>query len=273
MSSHFRTCLRFLIKSSLLCGIIFVVLPLQAASLDDLLAHRAVYDLQLERAADKIGISQLNGRMVYEFSGSRCEGFTTRFRYASRIELEESAPRLIDQQTILFETADGNELHVSNKNYVNRELTDEFEAVVRQNGTAGKEGIIVTVTKPEAKIHYLPPALFPLAQMLETLRKAEEGEKFYQTALYNDFEKGDKITQASVVVGALRNISQDETVRPITISHFDDEKNPDGLPNYTSRFLLDRRGVSTDLVFDYGDYSMRGNLTQLELLEQSPCPD
>jgi len=37
--------------------------------------------------------------------------------------------------------------------------------------------------------------------MLEMLQKAEDGINFYQSALYDDFETGDKITQAAVVIG------------------------------------------------------------------------
>jgi len=266
-----KHCVWLLIKSSFAWGLV-VASPLWAAPIDDLVPHRAVYELQLDKASDKTGINQLTGRMIYEFSGSRCAGFTTRFRYVSRIEMEESPPRLLDQQTVLFETGDGSELRVSNKNYLNRELTDEFEAVAKQQDTGDKDGIMVEVTKPEVKTHYLGRAIFPLVQMSEMLNKAQSQEKIYQTTLYDDFDKGDKLTQASVIIGAKRQVEGGESVWPVTVSYFDDEKNPDGLPNYSSSFLLDKRGVSTHLVLDYGDFSMRGNLTQLELLEQAPCP-
>ncbi len=41
-----------------------------AASTVTLVPHRAVYDLTLDRADEKSGISGLTGRMVYEFNGS-----------------------------------------------------------------------------------------------------------------------------------------------------------------------------------------------------------
>jgi len=266
MSTHFaRSCA---LLATFLSGV--AVSPLGAASWEDLLTHRAVYDLQLERAGDKTGITHLSGRMVYELSGSYCAGFTTHFRYVSRIEMEESAPRLHDQQTTLFEAGDGSELRISNKNYVNRELSYEMEAVARLQD----DGIIVDITKPEAKKQLLPSALFPNAQMLEMLQQAEAGTHFYQTALYDDFESGDKITQAAVVIGSSRPLAgNDAHVWPVTVSYFDDQKNPDGLPSYSSRFLLDSQGVSRDLIFDYGDFSMRGTLTRLDILEPAPCAE
>jgi len=254
----------------------FIVTPLHGVSLDDLAAHRAIYDLQLERANEKTGINHLSGRMVYEFTGSACEGFVTHFRYVSRIEAEESAPRLHDQQTTLFESGDGRTLRILNKNYVNRELTYELEA----NAHREENGIIVDVVRPEKQTYSLPAALFPLAQMVEMLDNAQSGKNFYQTTLYDDFETGDKVTQAAVVVGALRRLTNgdfangdDKLVWPVTVSYFDDIKNPDGLPSYTSRFLLDTQGVSHDMIFDYGDFSMRGRLVSLDRLEQAQCVD
>jgi len=248
----------------------FHVRSLYAASLQYLISHRGIYDLALERADDKTGIHALTGRMVYEFTGSACEGFTTKFRYVSRLEMEENAPRIHDQQTQLFESADGTQLSILNKNYTNSQIENEFEATAWQRDN----GIVVEVNKPETKTHHLSPALFPNLQMIEMLQKAKIGVNFYQTILYDNFETGDKITQATVVIGAQRmNGANDTPVWPITISYFDDEKNPDGLPSYQSRFLLDDRGISHDIVFDYGDFSMRGTLTQLDILQPSACSD
>jgi len=258
------------IKKTLIGFCLIASSPSGAASSNNLIAHRAVYELQLKRADEKTGIIHLSGRMVYEFNGSYCAGFSTRFRYVSRIEMEENAPHIYDQQTSLFEAGDGRALRIISKNYTNDDLTYELDA------TAGLEetGIVVYVDKPEAKIHHLAPALFPTAQMMEILRKAEEGVSFYQTALYDDFETGNKITKASVVIGKPRPLVQSgEMVWPVVISYFDDMKNPDGLPAYSSQFLIDKGGITHDIMFDYGDYSIGGTLTQLDVLEQEPCDD
>ena len=48
------------------------------------IAHRAVYDLALDKASDRSGIIGLRGRMVYEFNGSPCEGYTVNFRFVTQ---------------------------------------------------------------------------------------------------------------------------------------------------------------------------------------------
>ena len=51
-----------------------------------LVPHRAVYDLSLDKASDRSGITGLSGRMVYEFNGSPCEGYTVKFRFVTQID-------------------------------------------------------------------------------------------------------------------------------------------------------------------------------------------
>ena len=78
----------------------FLAAPAQAARV--LAPHRAVYDLTLKDASDRSGITGLSGRMVYEFNGSACEGYTVTFRFVSRIQTQD-ASRVSDQQTTTFE--------------------------------------------------------------------------------------------------------------------------------------------------------------------------
>src|SRR5262245_7878934 len=79
-------------------------LPAFAAA--PLVSHRAVYDLALDKASDRSGITGLQGRMVYEFNGSPCEGYTVNFRFVTRIDTDGNS-RLTDQQTTTFEDAGG----------------------------------------------------------------------------------------------------------------------------------------------------------------------
>ena len=51
-----------------------------------LIAHRAIYDLELKDASERSGISGMSGRMVYEFDGNDCTGYTTNFRFVTQID-------------------------------------------------------------------------------------------------------------------------------------------------------------------------------------------
>ena len=64
----------------------FFVVADAAAAARMLAPHRAVYDLALDKASDRSGITGITGRMVYEFNGSACDGYTVTFRFVTRID-------------------------------------------------------------------------------------------------------------------------------------------------------------------------------------------
>jgi EipB-like len=155
----------------------------QAASASTLLPHRAVYDLELKNASDRSGIKALTGRMVYEFNGSACDGFTTTFRYVTKIDNGEQE-RLADQQTTTFESGDGKEFRFLTKNYVDKALDKE----TRGTAEVKDSGLAVEVTKPVEANFKLDNSFFPTTHLLDMLNRAEKGEKLYEAEIFDGTE-------------------------------------------------------------------------------------
>ena len=84
--------------------------------------------------------------MVYEFNGSDCEGYTTNFRFVTRVDMEEQPQRVTDQQTTTFESGDGDKFRFVNKTFVDQSLTKE----VRGDAALFKDKTEISLTKPEA---------------------------------------------------------------------------------------------------------------------------
>ena len=63
----------------------------QAAQPIQLVPHRAVYEFSLGNVRSGKGITALSGRMVYEFTGSACEGYTQSMRFVTRSSSESGA--------------------------------------------------------------------------------------------------------------------------------------------------------------------------------------
>ncbi|MGU3576292.1 cell envelope integrity EipB family protein [Brucellaceae bacterium C25G] len=238
--------------------------------------HRAVYDLQLDKADDKTGISGLKGRMVYEFNGSACEGYTTNFRFVTQIDMEEQPQRLTDQQTTTFEAGDGNEFSFVNKTFVDKDLIKE----VRGNAELQAKNLKVKLSQPSKTDIDLAKTNFPSKHLREIIDKAEKGEKFYQTTIFDGSEDANRVVSTTVMLGKEQATKDDEFKSlgtmaqdkywPVTIAYFDDKENQDGLPIYRINFKLYRNGVTRDLFMDYGDFSMRGKLVKLDLYEAQP---
>jgi len=250
-----------------------------AAALPLLQPHRAVYDLSLDKATDRSGITGITGRMVYEFNGSPCDGYTVKFRFVTQIDTSDNS-RLTDQQTTTFEDAKGKTFSFVTKSFVDQALDKE----VKGTATKDAKGVRVALDKPEKQTLNLGPTQFPTQHLEELIGKAEKGETFYQTNLFDGSEDADRIMSTTVIVGkpvvaakddpelpALNKLAKDK-YWPVDIAYFDDSKAGDGeeLPEYRISFKLNPNGVTRDLTMDYGEFSMTGKLVNLALFNASP---
>jgi hypothetical protein len=241
--------------------------------------HRAVYDLSLDKATDKSGITGISGRMVYEFSGSACEGYTVKFRFVTQIDTDESS-RLTDQQTTTFEDPEGKTFNFVTKSFVDQTLDKE----VKGTATRNPDGTTVKLEKPQPRTLSLARTQFPTQHLVELLGKAEKGDKFYQTTLFDGSEDADRVMTTTVVIGKERNAAENDPELPalaslkpdrywpVTIAYFDTSGKGDqgeGLPTYRISFKLHDNGITRDLMMDYGDFSMKGKLVNLALFKPS----
>jgi hypothetical protein len=257
-----------------------IVLPtVPALAVPMLQPHRAVYDLSLDKASDRSGITGISGRMVYEFNGSPCDGYTVKFRFVTQINASDSV-RLTDQQTTTFEDAEGKTFSFVTKSFVDQALDKEVK------GTAHKEagGLKVELEKPDRNTLELAATQFPTQHLVELIDKAEKGESFYETSLFDGSEDADKVMTTTVIVGKPEQAEQNDPERPalaklgedkywpVDIAYFDESEKDGGeeMPQYRISFKLHQNGLTRDLMMDYGDFSMTGKLVNLSLFDPAP---
>src|SRR5690242_2717456 len=72
--------------------------------------HRAVYDLSLADSSGGGSVASVSGRMVMEFTGSRCSGYTTKLRFVTQTEDSDGQHQLTDSRASTFEAGDGRRL-------------------------------------------------------------------------------------------------------------------------------------------------------------------
>ncbi|TPI50161.1 DUF1849 family protein [Mesorhizobium sp. B2-9-1] len=258
------------------------MLPMAPAlAVPALQAHRAVYDLTLNKASDRSGITGITGRMVYEFNGSACEGYTVKFRFVTQIATAEGT-KLTDQQTTTFEDAEGKTFSFVTKSFTDQNLDKE----VKGTATREQKGLKVEIDKPEKNSLELAATQFPTQHLVELIGKAEKGENFYQTNLFDGSEDANKVMTTTVIVGKKTDVQKSDPEAPalaklatdkywpVDIAYFDDtDKKGEEVPEYRISFKLHENGITRDLVMDYGEFSMTGKLVNLSLFDQTkPCP-
>ncbi len=259
--------------SLVLVGALAGSLPAHGA---DLLApHRAVYDIALESATDRSGIHGINGRMVYEFGGSPCEGYTVKFRFVTEVRSDE-ATQLTDQRTTTWEDGKGSAFTFSTRSYVDGQLDQE----IRGNASSDAGRTVVEMVKPETARHELGPALFPTRHMIDLLQHIERGETFYETTIFDASDAADEVLSTSIVIGRRATASAGDADAaaagalagshywPVSMAYFaEPEERGEEIPVYRVDFRLHGNGVSRSLVMDYGDFALKGTLVDLDLFE------
>lgn len=263
------------LRLALLAATASPLLAIAPAHAVPLVQHRAVYDLALEQASDRSGITSITGRMVYEIRGSACEGYTVRFRYVTQSDTRD-ASQITDQQTTTFEEGDGKTFSFATKSYIDRNLDKEL----RGNATREAGGVKIVIDKPERKDIDLAPTQFPTQHLLDLIDKANKGETFYETSIFDGSEGGDKAMTTTVIVGkkegvqstdpelkALSKLSS-EQFWPVDIAYFDETaEGGEDTPEYRISFKLYENGLTRDLEMDYGDFVIHGKLVDLALFD------
>src|SRR3954452_21094754 len=139
----FRSSLVALLLASVSANAWAAAPAVSAAIATGLVAHRAVYDLELKDASDRSGIAAMYGRMVYEFDGSYCQGFTTNFRFVTQIDTGDNV-RVSDQQTKTFENLKGGKFPFGTKSFTDDQLDKEVNGAAQDQ----PDGVKVDLTQP-----------------------------------------------------------------------------------------------------------------------------
>lgn len=251
-----------------------------AAGAGGLAAHRAVYDLSLKDASERSGISGMVGRMVYEFNGSACEGYTVSFRFVTEIASGEDS-RLTDQQTTTFEDVRKGTFSFVTRSYVDQKLDHEVRGSAEVKGDA----LALDLDQPEKLAVDIAMARFPTEHMIELIDKARKGERFYESRIYDGSDEGDKAMITTTILGDKQPVEgsdaeakqagdlADDAFWPVSMSYFEETAEGDGLPVYSIAFKLYENGVTRDLTMDYGDFVLQGQLAQLDIYDPEPCQE
>ncbi|WP_112681829.1 cell envelope integrity EipB family protein [Agrobacterium tumefaciens] len=244
----------------------------------DLIAHRAVYDLELKDATDRSGIEGMTGRMVYEFTGSACQGYKTDFRFVTQINTGD-AVRMTDQQTTTFEDLAARKFTFETKSYTDDKLDKEVQGAAVDN----KEGVKVDLTRPDPRQIDLVASEFPTEHMFQVIENAKQGKRIFESRIFDGSDDGDESLITSTLVGKAQMPKDGDTEAgkagefgkaafwPVTIAYYNDKTGTDALPIYRMSFKLYDNGITRDLTMDYGDFVLTGKLAKLDILKPETC--
>jgi hypothetical protein len=254
--------------------------------------HRAVYEITLARSTAGSGVSDMTGRMVYELTGSICEGFTQNMRFVTRSSNAEGAETINDLRTSSWEELAGKRLRFSSTQYQNDAIAEASQGDASRDRSADSAGDLavtnVDLTRPAKKRVKMPgDVYFPMQHASALIEAARAGKTLFPANLYDGSEKGEKYYATTAVIGkklepgavtkaaSLKSAARLSALAswPMAISYFEAGKDKeDSPPVYELSFRYFENGVTSDLKIDYGEFALQGEMKELELLPQSKCP-
>jgi envelope integrity protein B len=257
---------------------------LAAKEPNKLVAHRAIYEMTLDDARTASGITGIDGRMVFEFTGSECDGYSLNMRMVTQMTDSQGQTNLTDLRSSTWEQGDGQKFRFQSTQYLNDKLGDvTMGRAVRE---PPNEAIKVKISQPSrTELNLSGQVLFPTQHSLALIDAARAGQALFQAKIYDGSEKGRKVYDTTAFIGGkvaagtdadkLEQAAKDKGLGelgswPVSIGYFE-PKGGDLTPSYQIDFRLYENGVSRELLIDYGDFTIHGTLTALEYLKATEC--
>jgi EipB-like len=280
MDRSLRTSFALLALVAVACG------PAKAAAAGSFLPHQALYELSLVKSRGSNPVNSARGRILYNFSGSACEGYTSEFRQVSELEIGEGKMMLSDLRSSSWEDGEGKSYRFKIDARTNDNDPNPVDGIAERTG----DKITVKLKQPEAKTFTLDGAtVFPTEQIQRIIAAAREGKSLLELSVYDGSDNGEKVYNTLSVIG--QPIAGDKQIAspdpstadehmkpltrwPVTVSYYDrDAQKKDGeqTPVYSMSFELYENGVSRALVLDYNDFVISGAMGKFDVKDSKPC--
>jgi hypothetical protein len=259
-------------------------LPALAGPLVTLVPHRAIYDLSLLSRESSSSVMTVRGRMVHEFNGASCEGYSVSMRWVAEMGGPAGDVDVEDIRFASFEEGDSASYNFTSVRRRNDAVVGEVKAHAL-GAAAGKAGRVRLSAPADGEVALPAGTIFPTAHLRSIIRMAMADEHIVEQDVYDVSEDGRQIYHTLAVVGAAQETSsaratQAEPARKalaglrewrVTVSYFEGTGVGDETPAFSQSFDLFENGVESGLVLDYGDFVIRGRLTDLEYLDSPDC--
>ena len=255
-----------------------VVLSTAVSQAWALLSHRAVYDLSEGRLDSGSDVAAVSGRLVVE-AIEECDGYILNQRIVTRTVGASGQETLSDYRLALWESRKGEYLRFNASSLVDGSLVhqDLGKANLPVGGGAGR----AMFTSPEGLEFDLPAnTVFPVAHNMLVLRSARAGRSSVSAEIFDGSSDGRYDVFTAI---GRRHVESDEARRGqkllddlpfwhVRMGYFPSGSRAEQ-PEFEIGYNLFDNGVAGDLVLDYGNFVIAGELRRLEPLPTPVCTE
>lgn len=261
-----------------------------AAAPVHLASHRAVYDLSLAKSEGTRAVEGARGRIVIDFTGDACKGYTMQTRQVTVLDSGETGSRTSDLRNTTFESGDGKSYRFKTSTSLNGTASPAVDG----SAEATPDSLKVRLKEPKRdQFQETGEVLFPTLQMRRLVEAAREGRTTLSVKVFDGSDDGRKVYDTLAIIGGqvtgppvagqagaspasaperdkpLRDGAMATMPRwPVTLSYFT-AGSGERTPIYILSFDLYENGVSGALKLDYGEFALVGDMSQFKALPEA----
>jgi len=245
-----------------------------------LVSHRAIYQLSLIEMANKSEWDSVTGRMVYELSGSECDGFTQNFRQILVLSGPKHGQRILDNYSTSSETPDGNSMR-----FLSKEMAGDGTVELTSGEAKLLDGQLSahfnSPTQSELKLD--KNTLFPVAYTKAVIRQAIARHQIYSALQFDGTDQMKPMQTSFAIIGnessgnaGLEPVLVDKNYGllkrwPVSIGYSSNVQKDSTESDYTVFEELFENGVAQSLILDFKDFKLKGKLVDIMLPDQTKC--
>jgi len=272
-------------------------------------AHRAVYDLRLESSGIGTQIGALRGRMVYDYTGAACAGWSHTLRLVTRTVSPEAVETIHDSRSSGWEAPDSSVFEFASESYQNGQRVEAVAGVAQRHDDPANDEIFVERMEPGPATRQVPAETrFPGQHAHAILAAAKAGKRQVTLPFFDGSDAALKVFDTFVSIGRRRTALEtavgpvlqtpnntDQLAQqpgtdqlaarhltrtphwPVSVGYFDPTATTPraaaGLPDYQISYRLHDNGVLSAMRLDYGTLVLDATLAALTYEPASPCPE
>ena len=242
----------------------------------DILPHRALYKVTLDKAASGSSIIDVQGRMGFEWRDA-CDGWAVEQRYAMEFSRADGDGSVIQSTYSTWESKAGDiyRFFVKRDRGGGEERIEGKAVMPLPLGSApGK----VTFAEPEESELKLPKdTLFPTEHTIRMIQAATSGKRFLRAPVFDGGEP-EAPSLISAVLGegrtdALPSIKAEAvqgTYYPSRLAWFGPDSEGSE-PDFEMSIEVLANGIARSILVYYSDFSVRMSLEEVEALPSPDC--
>ena len=281
-SSTFRPIFRIFCVLCVLTGSLVTACAEKAdesASPEELVPHKALYEIKLTSTRSGAQIVNIYGRMLYEWQVS-CEAWTSNHRFDITYEYADSPSMRLTSDFSLYETLDGRNMDYTSQRKRDGQLFEEVRGHANLEEGGGGQAVF---SIPKDLVYDLPKdTLFPMGHTTGVIEAIRQGKEFYNASIF-DGSDDEGVVNVNAFIGSL--VKAEEIIKPsedidedllkspahkVRLAFFP-LNDPATTADYEMDLVFHENGVVSDIAVSYEDFSVSQKLVALEPLQKASC--